>query len=92
MLKGKCIKYSTFKKVVYFRSLKLYRHKDPWGNISRDCPYVRKCSTERTVKLNNLLKTLVVGVVCYRTAKDYVLASLYLVICWYLHGVKSFTS
>lgn len=60
MFKRKCIKYSTSKKLVYLRSLKLYIHKDPWRNISRDCPYVRKC---RTARLNNLLKTLVVGVV-----------------------------
>lgn len=48
--------------------------KRPLGNIYRDCPYVRKCRTEKSARLNNLLKTLVVGVVCYRAAKHYILA------------------
>jgi len=40
MLKRKCIKYSTFKKLLYLRSLKLCIQKDPWG-IFRET--VRTC-------------------------------------------------
>jgi hypothetical protein len=63
----------------------------PLGSVPRSCPCVRKCRIERMVRRNNLLKTLAVGVVYYSIAKDYVVASLYLVMYWYLHRAKSIT-